>query len=64
MIKCRRNILKLTQKDLSTKVNISRSYLSAIENKKNININLKYLIKLSKELNIDIHILLDWLLDK
>lgn len=64
MIKCRRKILKLRQEDLAAKINISRSYLSAIENKKVLNINLKYLISLSEALNVDIRKLLKWFLDR
>ncbi|WP_270943148.1 helix-turn-helix domain-containing protein [Romboutsia lituseburensis] len=64
MIKCRRKVLKLRQEDLAAKINISRSYLSAIENKKVLNINLKYLISLSEALNVDIRKLLKWFLDR
>lgn len=64
MIKCRRKVLKLRQEDLAAKINISRSYLSAIENKKVLNINLKYLILLSEALNVDIRKLLKWFLDR
>lgn len=64
MIKCRRKVLNFRQEDLATKINISRSYLSAIENKKVLYINLKYLIRLSDELDIDINKLLNWFLDR
>lgn len=64
MIRKQRLLLKLTQKKLASKLGISRSYLSKIENKEFKNVKLSLLKRIAKELNIDLNNLLKWFLDK
>lgn len=64
MIKKQRLLLRVTQKKLASKLCISRSYLSKIENKEFKNIKLNLLKHISKELDIDLNSLLDWFIEK
>lgn len=64
MIRKQRLLLKVTQKKLASKLGISRSYLSKIENKEFMNVKLSLLNHMAKELNIDLNCLLDWFLEK
>ena len=50
-IRERQNVSALT---LSNAVNISRSYLSELENNKRINVNLKLLLSIAEYLNVNI----------
>ncbi|WP_286149538.1 MULTISPECIES: helix-turn-helix domain-containing protein [Bacillota] len=64
MIKKQRLLLRISQKKLASKLGISRSYLSKIENKKFRNVKLSLLKNIANELNIDLNDLLEWFLDK
>lgn len=64
MIKKQRLLLRISQKKLASKLGISRSYLSKIENKKFRNVKLSLLKNIANELNLDLNDLLEWFLDK
>lgn len=64
MIKKQRLLLRISQKKLASKLGISRSYLSKIENKKFRNVKLSLLKNIANELNLDLNNLLEWFLDK
>lgn len=64
MIRKQRLLLKVTQKKLASKLGISRSYLSKIENKEFKNVKLNLLEHIAEELNLDLNYLLVWFLEK
>ncbi|WP_317368877.1 helix-turn-helix transcriptional regulator, partial [uncultured Tyzzerella sp.] len=64
MIRKQRLLLKVTQKKLASKLGISRSYLSKIENKEFKNVKLNLFENIAEELNLDLNCLLDWFLEK
>ncbi|MDB2087625.1 helix-turn-helix domain-containing protein [Clostridium paraputrificum] len=53
MLKHRRKKLGISQLELSKKLNVDRSYLSRIENRKFSNVNMEFVRKISKELKLD-----------
>jgi transcriptional regulator with XRE-family HTH domain len=53
MIKNARNKKKITQRELSKKLNVSQSYMSKIENRKTKTISVDLILNLSSILEID-----------
>lgn len=53
MLKNKRKKLGISQRKLAKKLNIDRSYLSKIENRKFNNVNVKFIKKISKELKLN-----------
>lgn len=61
MIREKRLNMKMTQKELTRKLRVDKSYISKIENKQISNISLNLILKLFKILELDILELIDFL---
>lgn len=65
MIKTTRKRLRLTQRELAKRCNLSQSFLCELENRhKNKNVTIKQIIKIADELKINPHDLCCWFIDK
>ena len=61
MIREKRLDMNMTQKELSRKLRLDKSYISKIENKQIKNISLNVVLKLSEILDLDILELIEFL---
>lgn len=65
MIKTTRKRLRLTQRELAKRCNLSQSFLSELENKNNKkNVTIKQIIKIADGLNLNPRDLASWFIDK
>ena len=65
LIKTTRKRLRLTQRELAKRCNLSQSFLSELENKNNKkNVTIKQIIKIADGLNLNPRDLASWFIDK
>jgi transcriptional regulator with XRE-family HTH domain len=64
MLKEKRKILRISQKEASKILNIDNTYLSLIESRKRTNLKIELVEKICKLYKVDISYLLNWLQEK
>ena len=61
MLKSKRKLLRISQKEASRILNIDNTYLSLIESKKRTNLKIELIEKICKLYKIELSYFLDWL---
>ncbi|WP_270505580.1 helix-turn-helix domain-containing protein [Paraclostridium sordellii] len=64
MLKSKRKLLRISQKEASRILNIDNTYLSLIESKKRTNLKIELIEKICTLYQIDISFFLNWLHNK
>ncbi|CEN21277.1 helix-turn-helix domain-containing protein [Paraclostridium sordellii] len=64
MLKQKRKILRISQKEASKILNIHNTYLSLIESRKRTNLKIELVEKICKLYQIEISFFLNWLQEK